>query len=411
MNTEAFIENFIDAHASEFKDMCSRIWEFSEIRFREFKSSALQQEYLKKNGFSIRAGLAGEKTAFIAEYGTGSPVIGFLGEFDALPDLGHGCGHHLLGTGDLAAAVALRYCLESLQSENISGTVRYYGCPAEENAGGKGFLVRDGFFDDCDIALSWHPGTENRVVGNGSLANFRVFYNFHGKSAHAAAAPQMGRSALDAVELMDVGTNYLREHVPDGVRIHYAITNAGGTSPNVVQSESQVLYAIRAKDIDTVKQVFARVSDIARGAGLMTGTTVDIKQVAAYSDYINTDFLSSMVYRELKVFDSDSKYDSESPSSGSTDVGDVSWVVPTAYFSTVCYEAGTALHSEEAVKHGRDPLAYNGMLTAAKVLARTALHIYLEPQSVGEAVESWKKRLGQRKYISPLPSDVLPDSW
>lgn len=413
MDNEKAVISFLDENRIDFINMCNSIFDFSEIRFKEFKSSALQQDYLKAKGFSVKADLAGEKTAFIAEYGSGFPVIGFLGEFDALPELGHGCGHHLLGTGNLAACCALKTWFEECAAagKKISGTVRYYGCPAEENAGGKAYLVRDGFFDDCDIALSWHPEASNYVAGNGSLANFRVFYNFHGKAAHAAAAPELGRSALDAVELMDVGANYLREHVPDNVRIHYAITNSGGSVPNTVQSESEVLYAIRAKDLTTVKAVYERINDIAKGAALMTGTAGEHRQVAAYANYIGNLPLGTLLKKELDGFVSDAVYEPNKSVAGSTDVGDVSWVCPTGYISTQCYVSGTALHSQSAVDQGKNELAYNGMMTAAKVLAKVAVKIYLNPDVVSQAKDALKEALGDKRYESSLPPDAVPGSW
>ena len=292
------LSQLIQNRSDEFISISDDIWGFAESRFQEFRSYERQAAYMEQEGFRVKKGIAGEDTAFIAEYGSGKPVIALLGEYDALSGLsqkadepshcplqeggdGHGCGHNLLGTASLAAAVALK---EYMAEKNLPGTIRYYGCPAEENAGGKAFLVRDGAFADCDIAITWHPGWMNQVTPSGSLANFRVFYTFHGKSAHAAGAPHLGRSALDGVEIMDVGVNYMREHMIDEARIHYAIINTGGTAPNVVQSEAQVLYAIRAPKVTQVKELFERVSDCARGAALITGTTVDIRQVAAYSD-------------------------------------------------------------------------------------------------------------------------------
>ncbi len=308
------IRKIEESHA-EYTRISDEIWGYAEPRFQEQQSSRLQQEYLKSRGFSIRADLAGEKTAFIAEYGSGKPVIAFLGEFDALSSLeqeadcterrpipgkenGHGCGHHLLGTASVAAVDGLKAWMEE---KKLSGTIRYYGCPAEENAGGKAFLVRDGFFDDCDIALTWHPYALNKVMKGGfHLANFRVFFTFHGISSHAAGAPELGRSALDAVEIMDIGVNYMREHMIDAARVHGAITNSGGIAPNVIPSEAQILYAIRAPKVTQVKKLYERMCDIAKGAALITGTTVEIKQVAAYSDVINNDTLADLLQENLE---------------------------------------------------------------------------------------------------------------
>ena len=272
------ISEKIEDKKEYYAEISDKIWKFAEPRFQEYKSSELLQQSLKKEKFSIKSNLAGEETAFIAEYGSGKPVIGFLGEFDALPGLsqkaditeripeektsdskyesvperekkqnpdsghtdncGHGCGHQLIGTGTLASVIALK---DFMKEHNLKGTIRYYGCPAEENAGGKAFLVRDGYFDDCDLALCWHPEQGRRACYGSTKANFRVFFTFHGTPAHASMCPELGRSALDAVELMDVGVNYMREHMIDEARIHYAITDTGGDAPNVVQSRAQVL--------------------------------------------------------------------------------------------------------------------------------------------------------------------------
>ena len=313
---EKYMDEYIKEISEKIEDkkeyyakISDKIWEYAEPRFQEYKSSELLQQTLKKEGFSIKSNLAGEETAFIAEYGSGKPVIGFLGEFDALPGLsqkadtteripeektsdskyesvperekkqnpgtgytdncGHGCGHQLIGTGTLAAVIALK---DFMKEHNLKGTIRYYGCPAEENAGGKAFLVRDGYFDDCDLALCWHPEQGRRACYGSTKANFRVFFTFHGTPAHASMCPELGRSALDAVELMDVGVNYMREHMIDEARIHYAITDTGGDAPNVVQSRAQVLYAIRAPKITQVKELYNRVCNIAKGAALMTET-------------------------------------------------------------------------------------------------------------------------------------------
>lgn len=474
MDYRKFMEEFLEKNKAEFNQISDEIWGYAEPRFREYKSSKLQQEYMEKAGFSVKADFAGEETAFIAEYGSGKPVIAFLGEFDSLSGLsqeadvpehcpieangeGHGCGHNLLGTAALAATVALKAYMEE---NGLAGTIRYYGCPAEENAGGKAYLVRDGYFNDCDIALTWHPGTMNRVTGSGSLANFRVFYTFHGLSSHAAGAPHLGRSALDAVELMDVGVNYLREHVISDARIHYAITNTGGTAPNVVQSEAQVLYAMRAPKVSQVKELYERIGKIAQGAALMTETTVDIKQVAAYSDYIGNDTIAAQFGENLKyylpsyteeekayaqkfkevitdldkanlrnqairvfgrevglqeyekpIFESIAPYVSASVGGGSTDVGDVSWVVPTGQFGTACWAAGTAGHSWQVVAQGKSSIAHKGMLTAAKVLASTGYEFLTSPELVEKAKKTWLENLDGETYPNPLPPEAKPELW
>ena len=458
--------------------MSDRIWGFAEPRFQEYDSSRLQQEYLKARGFSIRADLAGEETAFIAEYGSGKPVLAFLGEFDALSSLeqeadsterrpvpgktnGHGCGHHLLGTAAVAAADALKTYMES---HGLLGTIRYYGCPAEENAGGKAYLVRDGFFNDCDAAITWHPSTTNKtMMADKYLSNFRVFFTFHGISSHAAGAPELGRSALDAVEIMDIGVNYMREHMIDEARVHGAITNPGGIAPNVIPSEAQILYAIRAPKVIQVKKLYERMCDIARGAALITGTTVDIKQVAAYSNVIENDTLEDIMYENMRHFvpigyteeelayarrfqaviteldkeglkdlisilsgrDKEKKRQmEESPmldfvlerhvsfgGGGSTDVGDVSWVVPTGKVDINCYAAGTALHSWQAVAQGKAPAAHKGMLTAAKIMACTGAELLEKPELLERIKEDWLEKLDGETYPDPLPKDVKPEIW
>ncbi len=474
----AEISALVEQRKQEYTDMSDRIWEFAEPRFQEYDSSALQQEYLRSRGFSIRADLAGEKTAFIAEFGSGKPVLAFLGEFDALSSLeqeadqterrpikgktnGHGCGHHLLGTASVAAVDALKSYMEA---HSLPGTIRYYGCPAEENAGGKAYLVRDGYFSDCDAAITWHPSTTNKtMMADKFLANFRVFFTFHGISSHAAGAPELGRSALDAVEIMDIGVNYMREHMIDAARVHGAITNPGGIAPNVIPSEAQILYAIRAPKVTQVKQLHERMCDIARGAALITGTTVDIKQVAAYSNVIENDTLEEIMDENMRHFipigyteeelayakrfqqviteldkeglkdmisviggrDKEKKQEMlETPmldlvldrkltfgGGGSTDVGDVSWVVPTGQVNVNCYAAGTALHSWQAVAQGKASAAHKGMLTAARIMACTGVELLTRPELLERAREDWLYRLDGETYPNPLPKDVKPEIW
>lgn len=470
------ISELVEKQKDTYTSMADEIWGYAEPRFQEYESSRVQQEYLASRGFSIRADLAGEKTAFIAEWGSGKPVLAFLGEFDALSSLqqeadcterrpiagktdGHGCGHHLLGTASVAAVDALKSYMEE---KDLKGTIRYYGCPAEENAGGKVYLVRDGYFDDCDIAITWHPYTMNKVMKGGfHLANFRAFFTFHGISSHAAGAPELGRSALDAVEIMDIGVNYMREHMIDAARVHGAITNSGGIAPNVIPAEAQILYAIRAPKVTQVKKLYERMCDIAKGAALITGTTVDIKQVAAYSNLINNDTLADLVQENLEhvvpigyteeelayakkfqgviteldkegmkdqaaaiggkehkqelleqpmwdlIVDKNSAYGG----GGSTDVGDVSWVVPTAQVYTSCYAAGTALHSWQAVAQGKSSIAHKGMLAAAKVMAYVGAELLLNPELIERAKADWKEELDGETYPNPLPADLKPSIW
>ena len=470
------IAELIDKEKQTYTKLSDAIWEYAEPRFQEVESSRDQQEYLSSRGFQIRADLAGEQTAFIAEYGQGKPVLAFLGEFDALSSLeqeadktehcpisgktnGHGCGHHLLGTAAVAAADALKSYMEA---HKLSGTIRYYGCPAEENAGGKAYLVRDGFFDDCDAAITWHPSTTNKTMTDEKfLANFRVFFTFHGISSHAAGAPELGRSALDAVEIMDIGVNYMREHMIDEARVHGAITNPGGIAPNVIPAEAQILYAIRAPKVTQVKKLYERMCDIAKGAALITGTTVEIRQVAAYSNVIRNETLEAIMDENLRHFvpigyteeelqyakkfqevitelDKEGLKDKvnlfadkkhrkeilETPifdfvldknltigGGGSTDVGDVSWVVPTGQVNVNCYAAGTALHSWQAVAQGKATIAHKGMVAAAKVMACTGAELLMRPELVEHAKKDWEAELDGEVYPNPLPKEVKPAIW
>ena len=470
------IAGLVENRRNVYTEMSDTIWEYAEPRFQEHESSKLQQEYLKSRGFSVRADLAGEETAFIAEYGHGKPVLAFLGEFDALSSLqqeagkttrcpiegkdnGHGCGHHLLGTASVAAVDALKTYMEE---HNLPGTIRYYGCPAEENAGGKAYLVRDGFFADCDAAVTWHPSTTNKTMAKEKfLANFRVFFTFHGISSHAAGAPELGRSALDAVEIMDIGVNYMREHMIDAARIHGAITNPGGIAPNVIPSEAQILYAIRAPKVTQVKKLYERMCDIAKGAALITGTTVDIRQVAAYSNVIRNEALEDVMDSHLRHFvpigytEEELEYarkfqgaiteldkeglkdmisvlagkdkkkelmemplldfvldkDLQIGGGGSTDVGDVSWVVPTGQVNVNCYAAGTAGHSWQLVAQGKASAAHKGMLTAAKVMACTGVDLLTRPELIQQAKADWTAELDGEVYPNPLPADVKPALW
>lgn len=305
----------IDRKANKFHDASDSIWEFAEEGYKEFKSSKLQKKMMEEEGFKIEDNVAGIETAFIARYGTEGVVIGFLGEFDALPGLsqkadslvqekikedknswGHGCGHNLLGVACMQAAIALK---DYLEEHNIKGSIIYYGCPAEEGGAGKAFMAREDAFKDADICLTWHPNSIT-TGAMGTLANTRVYYNFKGISSHAAAAPHLGRSALDSVELMNIGVNYLREHIIPEARIHYAITDPGGSAPNVVQDKAQVLYAIRAPENDQLVDILERVNKIAKGAAMMSGTEVEIKIVSAYANILRNETLDNLIFKHIK---------------------------------------------------------------------------------------------------------------
>jgi aminobenzoyl-glutamate utilization protein B len=455
------LSQIIEEKREKLIEVSNQIWQYAETGFEEFKSAELLCKALVDEGFEVDKGVAQIETAFMGTCGSGKPVIAFLGEFDALTGLsqsggialpnpqqvggnGHGCGHNLLGTGSLAAAIALR---DYMQEHNIKGTVRYYGCPGEEIGGGKTFMAREGVFDDVDIALTWHPGTTNNIMSVATLACYEVYFKFKGKSAHAAASPHLGRSALDAVELMNIGVNYLREHIIPEARVHYALTNTGGSSPNVVQAEAEVLYFVRAPRVSQTEDIYQRICDIARGAALMTGTEVDIDLASALSNVIPNTTLEQVMHenfvklgvpsytdeelqfarairetlseeekkvdvqrnRELAGKDMADVIDPFKPDefmAGSTDVGDVSWLVPTAQCMTACEPLGTPLHTWQIVATGTTSLAHKGMLHAGKIMASTALDVLLQPALIEQAKAELIERRAGEVYTSPLPSDV-----
>ncbi|AJK88807.1 amidohydrolase [Lysinibacillus fusiformis] len=461
MTSQSRLSQIIEDKREKLIEVSNQIWEYAETGFEEFKSAKLLCQTLAEEGFEVEQGVANIETAFIGSFGSGKPVIAFLGEFDALTGLsqnggiaqpnpqqiggnGHGCGHNLLGTGSLAAAIALR---DYMQENNITGTVRYYGCPGEEIGGGKTFMAREGIFNDVDIALSWHPGTTNNIMSVATLACYEVYFKFKGKSAHAAASPHLGRSALDAVELMNIGVNYLREHIIPEARVHYAITNTGGSSPNVVQAEAEVLYFVRAPRVSQTDDIYQRICDIARGAALMTGTEVDIDLASALSNVIPNTTLEQVMYDNFVKLGTPSYTDAElhfaeairetlseeekkmdvqrnqklagkaiadvidpfmsdAFMAGSTDVGDVSWIVPTAQCMTACEPLGTPLHTWQIVATGTTSLAHKGMLHAGKILAATALDILQQPELIEQAQAELVDRRAGEVYTSPLPSDV-----
>lgn len=470
MNYEQ-LESLLQSKQALFAQTADQIWEFAEMRFQEKQSSALQKQLLSQEGFTIESSIGGIETAFRASFGSGHPVIGLLGEFDALPALsqqadvteqapitpgapGHGCGHHLLGTGCMQAAVAIK---DYLLQNPMSGTVVYFGCPAEEGGAGKAFMVREGCFDGCDVCLAWHPYSANFGCVS-SLSNARIIYDFTGKAAHAAAQPHLGRSALDAVELMNVGVNYLREHMIPEARVHYAVTDTGGDAPNVVQAHAQVLYSVRAPKADQTYELAQRVHNVARGAALMTGTTVDIRVVSAYADVLQNKTLDNLVFKHmqellpLKYSDEELAYaqkyrDVGDPGdwklyqglaakvvgekakllfqgpmadicfpptplkTGSTDVGDVSWVVPSTWFGSACFALGTPSHSWQAVAQGKSSLAHRGMTAAADILARTALDLFEQPELVDAAKADLERAKNGAAYHSLIPAEVKPGSF
>jgi aminobenzoyl-glutamate utilization protein B len=439
----------LDAAAAHYSTVAKQIWTFAEVGYMEEKSSALLQSELKGAGFTVKAGVAGEPTAFIAEYGSGKPVIAILGEFDALPGLsqdtvperkplragapGHGCGHNLFGTASVAASIALK---QWMQANGVKGTLRMIGTPAEEGGSGKVYMVRDGVFAEVDAVIAWHPGDDNSVTGERSMANITGKFRFHGVSSHAAAAPERGRSAVDAVEAMDFMTNYMREHVPDGTRIHYVITN-GGKAPNVVPDEAEVYYYVRHVDMTVVKDVWNRVVNAAKGAALGTGTTFDLQLVGSVYSLLPNETLAKVQQRALETvggvtYTPDERAFAErlqksdaftavplertarvrplaigAAGAASTDVGDVSWVVPTVQLSAATWVPGTSAHSWQAVAAGGTTIGYKGMMVAAKTMALTGADLFSAPATLDAArAELIAKRGPTFKYETALGSQA-----
>lgn len=461
----SFIDKAIESLSNDLINLSLSVWRLAEVGLKELQSASCLAAYLKQQGFSVREGVAAMPSAFVAEWGSGRPIIGFLGEYDALAGLsqaavptrqpvvegapGHGCGHNLLGAGALGAALAFKKYLEE---KKASGTVRYYGCPAEETLVGKVFMAREGLFDDLDAAITWHPGQANTVqLGSSNGVNSAKF-TFFGKTAHAAGDPHNGRSALDAVELMNIGANYLREHVIPDARIHYVITDGGG-QPNVVPAKAQVWYYVRAPRRNQVVEIYNRLMDVARGAALMTGTTFEVEFLAGCYDVLPNDTLAQVAlecFKELgaprfdeedlrfaeeiaKTLDRKQVEDSlraqNAPKelftqtvnttvidpidkgkvmAGSTDVGDVSWIVPTVQVWAACWPIGTPGHSWQVTACSGHSLGNKGMLAAAKVMALTAVRLLEEPELLKKAREEFAQRTEGQKYECPLPAGLKP---
>ncbi|WP_045516647.1 amidohydrolase [Neobacillus niacini] len=453
MNMAEKIASKIEARRESFIKLSDQIWEFAETNYTEFRSSELLARTLEEAGFAVNTAAGNIPTAFTASYGTGSPVIAILGEYDALFYLsqekgiaekrpikqggnGHGCGHNLLGTAGVAAVMAVQ---ELLDEEQFEGTIRYYGCPAEEGGAGKVYMMKAGLFDDVDIAITWHPSTGNRVISQRIIANNRVTYKFKGRSSHAGASPHLGRSALDAVELMNIASNYLREHLIQDTRLHYAITNAGGCSPNVVQQEAEVQYVLRGPNMSVVQDMVERVTNIATGAALMTGTTFTHSIDSGTSDLVPNKPLELLMYasfQQLGVpqFDQEeesfaelirSTFSKEEKISekaladtllpyeydsgiihGSSDVGDVSWSVPTAQCVTACFALDTPFHTWQIVSQGTTSIAHKGMLHAGKVMGLSVIELFRQPKIIAEAKAAHAKELQGKPYICPIPDGV-----
>lgn len=458
---------------SKYQTLIDEIWSYAETGFEEYKSAKLMCDFLEAEGFKVNRGIANMPTAYEAVYGSGKPVICFLAEYDALygmnqkadvatyepitcaSDKGHGCGHHLLGVGSIKAAIDYKnYLIEN----NLPGTVKMVGCPAEETGSGKAYLARDGYFNDCDIALTWHPSNYNQVVTGSSQSCISCFFKFKGVSSHAASSPHLGRSALDACELMNVGVNYLREHMKSSDRIHYAYANAGGKAPNVVQSEAVLKYFVRSATNPECEKLYQRVINCAKGAALMTETEVEVifdeglsntvpnfvledvlaesfkklykneysKEELEYAQKFKDSYDIKNTLSDLPPFAKDfdkiidnvqnraindyyiETYHSDVCDMGSTDVGDVSWCVPTAQVNTACYSVGAGAHSWQWVAQGKSAIALKGAMLAGDILCDAAINLYNNPDLIVKAKEELNKRLKGDTYKCLIPSDVLP---
>ena len=469
------IYDYIQSRADDFIAVSDRIWEFAELSLNEYKSVACYLDFLRKEGFSIREQVAGVPTAFAASYGSGSPRIGILAEYDALSSLsqragvaekdplvpgghGHGCGHNLLGAGSLAAAVTIKKLIELGQ---LKGTVVFYGCPGEEGCAGKSFMARDGEFRDLDAAITWHPGDTNEVTTGSNAACLQYLYSFQGQTAHAAGDPHLGRSALDAAELMNVGVQFLREHMRKCESVHYSFLDVGGPSPNVVQPTASVLYMVRSDNVRNAKSLLERVHNIARGACLMTGTEVSIRQVDGTASTLSNTVLEKVIHKNLEaaplpVYTDDelafaeaihNTYDcrdlpgtaprfdwkvkqqvkewtgngqkavndfvmpyvpSDYMSAGSTDVGDVSWLTPTAQFNAATWPSNCPGHSWQMVSTGKTGFAHEAMLYAGCVLAMTAYDLMTEPDILTEARAEFSVTAAGG-YDCPLEPDLVAE--
>ncbi len=457
---------FVDAKRDAFTALADRVWGMPETCYTEHRSAAEHLAELQRQGFRVAENVAGIPTALMGEAGEGGPVIAILGEYDALPGLsqeagiaeqrpvpgngnGHGCGHNLLGSAAMLAATAVK---DWLAETGTPGRVRYYGCPAEEGGAAKAFMVREGAFKDVDVAITWHPNAFNEVADAASLANTRVDFVFRGRASHAAAAPHLGRSALDAVELMNVGVNYMREHMPSDARIHYAMIDSGGIAPNVVQAKARVRYSVRAPELPTMLALLERVKNVARGAALMTETAVDIHVLSAVSNLLANTPLEQAMYEAMQRLgppqwdEADRAYAKQIqdtlapedlstayrrvgvapkpdtplhdaivpmdthrvPMIGSTDVGDVSWVVPTVQAHAATLAIGTPGHSWQVTAQGKSAAAHKGLTFVAKVMAATAVKALEDRTLIARARADLAERTRATPYVSPLPEGVEP---
>lgn len=440
----------LQADTTRWREAALSIWNYAEVGYKEVRSSELLAGMLEKEGFRVEKGVAGIPTAFVATYGSGGPVIGILAEYDALPGLsqqavaekrpvadgkpGHGCGHHLFGTASVAAGIALRH---EMERNGWKGTVKVFGCPAEEGGSGKVYMVREGLFNDVDVALHWHPDNKNVVEVEGALANKSAKFRFYGRSAHAAMAPEQGRSALDAVEAMDHMVNLMREHVPQDTRIHYVITS-GGKAPNVIPDFAEVYYYVRHPDKRSVMEIFDRVVKAAEGAALGTETSMKYEVIGGTHDLLINRRLTEAMQPNL-VMAGGVEYTTEetafgskiqatltgkvpaiataasvSPleqpkgvNPGSTDVGDVSYTLPTVGFRTATWVPGTPAHSWQAVASGGTSIGVKGMMSAARALACMGIDLLTQPAIIAEAKQEFVRSKGDYRY-TPLLGDRKP---
>jgi aminobenzoyl-glutamate utilization protein B len=443
----------IDRDQATYTGVMQKIWEYAEVGFQETKSTALLQERLRQEGFTMQAGVAGMPTAFVASYGSGHPIIAVLAEYDALPGISqaavpekkerpgttaaHACGHHAFGAGSVEAAVAIK---DWMKATGQKGTLRVYGCPAEEGGSGKVYLVRSGLFDDVDAALHWHAGDRNILMANPTKANISAKFRFHGQSAHASGAPERGRSALDGVESLDYMVNMMREHIPQDARIHYVITR-GGEAPNVVPAFAEVYYYVRHRDREVVRALFERVCNAARGAALGTDTKVGWEITGGVHDLLPNAVLANVAQANLEkvggvIYDEQEKafaaalgrvlpagrsgavetaalvqplvIDPDGEGGGSTDVGDVSYAVPTIGVRTATWVPGTPGHSWQAAACGGTTICAKGRVNAAKTLALTALDLFTQPELITKAKAELIERRGANFQYRPLLGDRPP---
>ncbi|WP_227378554.1 amidohydrolase [Haladaptatus halobius] len=464
--TKARVFKDVETERERLKSMAQQIWETPELGLHEEESMQILVTRLEEEGFDVEIELGGMPTAFVASYGSGDPVVGILGEYDALPDLsqkvksehdpveegtpGHGCGHNLFGVAGVGGAIGVKRAIER---GDIDGTIEFYGCPAEETLVGKVFMARDGAFDHLDAAITWHPGTLNTPTLDRSLALDSIQFTFEGVSAHAAASPESGRSALDAVELLNAGVEYMREHISEKARVHYVITN-GGDAPNVVPAEATVWYYVRAPTRSEVERISDWLTDIAEAASMMTQTDVNHRYVTGCWDYLPNHTVTDIIWETMqelgdvgysaddRAFAADltetisdhqieasledvpeeyveeirnaSLYDEPVPphaegevGGGSTEVGDVSWITPTGQFRAATWAVGTPAHTWQATAANGD-FGKKGAVYAAKVLGGTAYALLENPSIVERANEEFHEVTGDQRYQSPLPPNIEP---